>query len=235
MFGIWKRKKPEVLKHWYVPLFDFEASTKEFYDTIEKDLTAREVGGMEISWIGYAEGGVFSAQREYLRMRRERLVFDVCSAPFGTSWFYSVRFSEIPCQLMLWEVMVLLAAFAGVVWFYCALFGVVLGSVLCGASALSLALLMRNTARLGLQDLDAALLQIPIVGAFYELYVRKETYYREDTRLMYITIVDAIVRARIEEAAKTRGVEHVEYVDATPPSHPGVLRMIADLLLLGWR
>jgi hypothetical protein len=94
---------------------------------------------------------------------------------------------------------------------------------------------MRNTARLGLQDLDAALLQIPIVGAFYEIFLRAETYYGEDTRLMYVTIVDAIVRARIEEAAKTKGVEQVEYIDATPPSHPGILRMVADLLRLGWR
>ncbi len=234
-FGIWRRRQPEVLKHWYVPLFDFTTSTAEFYDAIEQDLAAREVGGMEISRLDYAEGGVFSADREYLRMRRERLVFDICSAPFGTSWFFSVRFSEIQLQLMLWEVIVLLTAFAGVVWFYCALFGTVLGGVLCAASALSLGLLMRNTVRLGFQDLDAALLQIPIVGAFYEIFLRADTYYRDDTRLMYITIVDAIVRAKIEEYTKAQGVDQVTYMDAEPRSHPGILRMIGDLLRFGLR
>ena len=96
MFGIWKSKKTEVLKHWYVLHLDFDTITSEFYQAIEYDLKARELTGLEISRIEYAEGGLLSAKREYLRMRRERLVFDVCAAPFGTSWFFSCRFAEIP-------------------------------------------------------------------------------------------------------------------------------------------
>ena len=163
-------------------------------------------------------------------MRRERILFDVCSAPFGNTWFFSCRFSEIPIQLMLWEVIVMLLALAGVVWFYASLFGWVLGPVLFGASILSLLLLMGNTVRLGFQDLDAALLQIPVVGAFYEVIFRKETYYREDTRLAYMDIVDKIIRAKIEEVTAAKGVQLLEYKDATPPSHPAILSMIADLL-----
>ena len=230
MFGIWKRKEPTVLKHWYAVLLDFETSTKEFYDAIEQDLDARRLTGLDISRIDYAEGGALSAKREYLRMRRERILFDVCSAPFGNTWFFSCRFSEIPIQLMLWEVIVMLLALAGVVWFYASLFGWVLGPVLFGASILSLLLLMGNTVRLGFQDLDAALLQIPVVGAFYEVIFRKETYYREDTRLAYMDIVDKIIRAKIEEVTAAKGVQLLEYKDATPPSHPAILSMIADLL-----
>jgi hypothetical protein len=233
MFGIWKRKQPEVLKHWYALILDFETSTTEFYNAIEHDLAARELTGLEISRIDYAEGGLLSAKREYLRMRRERLIFDVCCAPFGTTWFFSCRFSQIPVQLMLWEIIVMLLVFAGIAWFYTSLFGLMLGSILLGSSLLSLLLLMRSTVRLGFQDLDAALLQIPIIGAFYEIFLRRnDTYYRQDTRLAYMDIVDFLVRAKIDEVTKAKGVELVQYVDATPPSHPSVLRMIADLLRL---
>jgi hypothetical protein len=233
MFGIWKRKKTEVLKHWYVLHLDFATVTSEFYQAIEHDLQTRELTGLEISRIEYAEGGLLSAKREYLRMRRERLVFDVCAAPFGTSWFFSCRFAEIPVVIRLWEVLVVLLTLVGVVWFYASLFGWMLGPILFAASLLSLLLMMRNTVALGMQDLDAALLQIPVVGAFYERLLRKDTYYREDTRLAYVDIVDKIVRARIDEVSAAGGMKLLEYKDATPPSHPAVMAMIGDLLKRG--
>lgn len=233
MFGIWKRKAPEVIKHWFVVHLDFQTSTKEFYEGIEQELATRKLTGLELSRIEYAEGGLLSANREYLRMRRERLVFDVCSAPFGTTWFFSCRFSEIPLQLMLWEILVILAVLGAVAWVYVILFGFVLGLILMGLSLGSILLLMRNTLAMGLQDLDAALMQIPIVGAFYEVFLRKETYYREDTRLAYITIVDNIVHAKVDKVSKANGVELVEYKDATPPSHPALLSIIAALLKVG--
>ena len=229
MFGIWKRKKTNVIKQWYVLFDNFETPAGEFYEVIESDLNVRDLTGLELSRVEYAEGGLLSAKREYLRMRRERLVFDVCAAPFGTLWFFSCRFAEIPVEIRLWEVVVLLLCLSGTVWFYASLFGIILGPILFVASLLSLLVLMRNTVSLGMQDVDAALLQIPVVGAFYERFLRVETYYREDTRLAYIDIVDKIVRARIEELGKA-GKRLVEYRDATPPSHPAVLSMISDLL-----
>ena len=143
MFGIWKRKNTGVIRHWYVLFDNFETPASEFYQAIEHDLTTRELTGLEISRIEYAEGGLLSAQREYLRMRRERLVFDVCAAPFGTTWFFSCRFAEIPVAIHLWEILVLLLVLAGIVLFYASLFGLMLGSFLFGASLLALLLLMR--------------------------------------------------------------------------------------------
>ena len=230
MFGIWKRKKPEVHQHWFTVLPDFETSTADFYAAIENHLAVRRVPGLAIERIEHAEGGLLSAKREYLRMRRERLVFDVCSAPFGTFWFFSCRFSEIPCVLYLWEIIVLLLFLAGIEFFYVSLFGLILGSIFLGTTLLGMLLLMRNLVRVGLHDLDAALIQAPIIGAFYELFLRRETYFRTDTRLAYVEIVDKIVRAHVDGVAAAKGVELVEYKDATPPSHPRVMQMISDLL-----
>lgn len=233
MFGIWKRKKPEVLEHKYHVVDNFESSTADFYEAIEKELAARRLEGLEISRIEYAEGGVLSAKREYLRLRRERLVFDVCSAPFGTTWLFSWRFSFIPVQLMGWEILVVLLVLAGAILFYQMLFGLVLGSILFGASVLSLLLFMRNTVSLGLQDIDAALLQIPIVGAFYEEFLRKDSYFREDTRFAYIEIVRSVIIANVATATGADGIRLEDFLDAKPPSHPALLSMVADLLRMG--
>lgn len=232
MFGIWKKKKPEVLKHWYSVLPKFETSTADFYAAIQQELETQRLPGLFLERIDYAEGGVLSSKREYLRMRRERLVFDVCSAPFGTNWFFSCRFSEIPFTFRVWELLVILLVLTLVEVFYVSLFGLTLGSVLFSSSLLGLALLMRNLVAMGLADLDSALLQMPVVGAIYECFFRKESYYREDTRLAYIEIVDKLVRDKIGEVTGANGVQMVEYKDATPPSHPAVLSMVGDLLRL---
>src|SRR5436305_60720 len=108
MFNFLKPKKVEVLNHWYVLAPSFKTSTREFYGDVEKELKDRQVPGLEMSRVEFSEGGMLSDKREYLRMTRERLVFDVCGAPFGTAYFFSCRFAEIPAVIHLWQLLVLL-------------------------------------------------------------------------------------------------------------------------------
>ena len=61
--------------------------------------------------------------------------------------------------------------------------------------------ILNNLVALGLHDLDSVLLKIPIIGAFYETYLRQPSYYRDDTRRMYCTGVDRLVRAAVEKFA----------------------------------
>lgn len=227
MFGWFRRRKPIVHQWWYVVLLDFEASTEELYVAIEQDLAAREVQGLDLSRIEYAEGGILSAKRAYLRMQRERLLFDVCSAPFGTSWFFSCRFSEKPLTLRLYHLLAMLLLL-GAFWFsYVQLFGFVTGNVMFGATFLGIILAMVCAVPFGFHDMDAALLQMPIVGAFYEILVRKDTYYRQDTRAAYMAIVNSIVRARVEEVARARGVEKVDFVEEKPQEQPSLWELMA--------
>src|SRR5690242_20150917 len=111
MFGF-SRKKGEVISHWYSLIPSFNTSTKEFYDAVEKELKERQLPGLDLFHVEFAEGGVLSAKREYLRMTRERLIFDVCAAPFGTGYFFSCRFAEIPAVIQPWQLIVLFLAFA---------------------------------------------------------------------------------------------------------------------------
>src|ERR1051325_2972869 len=107
MFGFFKSKKADVLSHWYSLIPRFNASTHEFYQAIEAELKERKVPGLEISRVEFSEGGLLSDKREYLRMTRERLVFDICAAPFGTAYFFSCRFAEIPAVIKFWQLLVL--------------------------------------------------------------------------------------------------------------------------------
>jgi len=211
MFGIWPTRSAEVLKHWYVLLPNFQASTASFYQSIEEELRLREVPGLEVAWVEFPEGNVFSARRIYLRLRRERYVFDVCSAPFGTSWFFSCRFAEIPMGLRVWELIVILA-FLFLSWsLYVFTFGMIWGTGVAIATFASFLYLLNTVAATGLYDLDALLLKIPVLGAFYETFIRRDTYYRQDTRLMYCDLIDAVVKTKIEELAGAHQISNVPY------------------------
>ncbi len=227
-FGIWRRKRPEVIKYWYTPIERGSFSTDEFYSRIEDWLQERQFPGIEVTREEFSEGGTLSPRRQYLRIRRERLVFDVCSAAFGEAWFFSARQAQIPVSLMVWELLVILAAIAAVVFGYVQLFGVIAGSAIILFSLIGGFMLMRNALTLGLHDLDAFFLRIPIFGTLYEL-VRKETYYRYDTRVMFLDQTEALVKRAVEEMMAAGGIKQVEFKEAWPEAHPALASLLRRL------
>lgn len=216
----WKRffsPKDEVLKHWYTPLDNFEYASNDFYQAIERELLARKVPGLEMLRIDLSEGGLLSHKRQYLRLKRERLVFDICAAPFGTSYFFSFRFVELPLGIKPLELLVffiglvvmfaLLANIFGILW------GVVVFFLILSAAVYT----MRNAVALGLKNLDATLLEMPVIGPLYEICFRKETYHRQDTRLMYFSTVNSITEALVEEVTAAKGIKLLKRYERTPP------------------
>src|SRR5262245_47952952 len=110
MLGI-KSKKGDVLNHWIAFIDGFSVSPKEFYTSFENLLSVRRVPGLDSARIELGEGGFLSDRRLYVRLLRERLAFDVCAAPFGTSYFFSCRTVEIPAVIRLWHILALFAIF----------------------------------------------------------------------------------------------------------------------------
>lgn len=211
MFGFSRPKKAEVINHWYTLIPGFKTPTAEFYASIEAELKAREVPGLEMSRVEFAEGGLLSAKRTYLRMTRERLVFDVCSSPFGTSHFFSCRFAEIRAVVKLWQLAITLIGifvFIGLLW---RVFGFFLGTLAIIVAFVLGIYFLRNAVALGLHDVDSMLIKSPVVGPIYERFFRKETYYREDTRLMYHDMVNEIVKAKVEEVTGAKGIKLVQF------------------------
>ena len=223
-----------VHKHWYTPVDGFQFATSDFYERIEKELASRKVPGLSLERLDLSEGGPLSAKREYLRLKRERLVFDICAAPFGTGFFFSFRFVELPFGVRLAELFVFALSLGLTAYFFIHLWGTVYGT----AAFLTLCLLtvgfLRNAVALGLKDIDGTLLNAPLVGPVYELFFRKETYFREDTRLMYLTTVNEITSSLVEEFTAAKGVKLLKrfeqnsvsadlYRDTkTPLIHPAV-------------
>ena len=223
MFGLFGSKKAEILNHWYALVPGFKSSTGEFYGMVEKELKNREIPGLESSRLDFSEGGALSAKREYLRMTRERLVFDVCAAPFGTSYFFSCRFAEIPAVVTIAELILFLGALGigGMLLLYLCvkvfgLFAPFVFPFVCLALLILGIYVMRNAVALGLKDLDAALIKMPILGPIYEAWFRKDTYYRQDTRLMYLDTVNEVVKAAVEETTGAKGIKLLRFNEHDP-------------------
>jgi hypothetical protein len=69
---------------------------------------------------------------------------------------------------------------------------------------------------MGLKDLDASLIKTPVIGPIYEAWFRKETYYRQDTRLMYCDTVNAVVKAKVEETTGAKGIKLIKFNEYSP-------------------
>jgi len=218
MLGILQNKQAdaEVLEHWYALVPGFNTSGKEFYADIEAELKARQVPALDLAYVDFAEGGLLSQKREYLRMTRERLVFDICAAPFGTAFFFSCRFAQIPAVIRLWQLLVVLVGMFMVTALTLRYAGIILGPLLLLGAVVFLIYLLRNAVALGLRDLDAALIKSPVFGPIYENWFRKETYYRHDTRLMYCDTVRAVVKAAVEDVTGAKGIKLVRFNEYSP-------------------
>lgn len=222
-FGFWRKKKPELLEDPKgLILEDFSISTDDFYRAIEEELAAKEIPDLTITRELFAEGGLFSSKREYLRMRRESYVFDICAAPFGTSFFFSTRFAQIPVLLYIWQLLLVFLLLAGVGAVYWAVMGPTWGAVMFLLNFIAIFVLLRNLAALKLYRLDDFLLQVPVFGIVYEKWFRPETYYRIDTRTMYVETVKRIVERKIDEFTGSQGIQLAE-IDSLKPRELGNL------------
>lgn len=210
MFGLFKRKRPEVYSQWITPLLEFSSDASKFYDAIEEGLKAWQIPELVTERIIYKDGGFLSPGREYFRVRRESLVFDIVSAKFGKSWWwFSCRSAVLRRSMRGWEVLVFLAFTAAFAGSYIYTFGLVIGCVALGSTLLMLVAMMM-TAR-SWNGLDDLLLRLPVIGALYEAVFRAESYYRSDTRRMYVSVVDFLVREKVREFTAAAGMTDVEF------------------------
>lgn len=79
----------EVLSNWRQLFPFFSLSAEQFYSTIEEMVKKHQMPDIKIERVQQKEKGLFSSSREYLRVRRGYLIFEICAAPFGTDFFVS--------------------------------------------------------------------------------------------------------------------------------------------------
>jgi hypothetical protein len=85
-----------ILSHWNAMIEGLVASPKEFFQSVEAAVENKSVPGTKHSRVDWREGGIISAKREYLRIKRKDLAFDICGAPFGNGFFVSWWLGEVP-------------------------------------------------------------------------------------------------------------------------------------------
>ena len=216
VFGF-KNKKGDVLDSWLRHADNFSYAPKEFYAKVEQELAARKIPRMEISRVPFAEGGLLSDQRIYLRLMRERLCIDTCAAPFGNIFFFSCRTVYVPTLVRLWHILAALAFFFAVECLLIRPLGVTFATIALIGLVFALAGVLRNASSGGFSDLDTILLKIPVVAAIYEDWFRVETYYREDTRKLYTQLLPQFIQELAEDTCAANGVKLERQFQPTPP------------------
>src|SRR5439155_1289690 len=126
-------RKAEVFTHWGTVLPGIEFSAQEFYAKLENEIRARQWPGVEFLRVLYSEAGLLSHNREYLRVVRQRQVFDVCAAKFGKDYFFTLREAEIQAQFTLATLIIFLLALSTMFGLCLATFGLISGIINFGA------------------------------------------------------------------------------------------------------
>ncbi len=85
-----------IFSHWNTMVEGLDISTKDFYGALEDAIKAKKVPDTKHMSVSWNEGGVLSAKRQYLRVRRKEHAFDICCAPFGNGTFFSWWLGALP-------------------------------------------------------------------------------------------------------------------------------------------
>lgn len=205
-------KNSGVISHWYMLIEDFETSGLDFYAAVEEAIKERNVPDAELSRVEWQEGGLVTARREYLRIKRSRLAFDVCAAPFGRGFFFSWWLARIPQQF---GVVLLGAILLGLLIVYAILWQAV-GFFLATITMPVLLGLIGFLIRDGTIQAEEAVLAIPLMGALYERLFNPPTYYRLDTALMFQESVRNAVMEVIGELRNEKGLRALTDEEAKP-------------------
>jgi len=197
----------EVFTHWGTVLPGIHFSAQELYAKVENEIQERQWPGVEFLRAVHSEAGLLSHKREYLRVIRQRQVFDLCAANFGKDYFVTLREAEIRAQLTLATLLIFLVALFMIITLFVSAFGSFFGLLNFGVLLVVGLLLLMNVLRMGLTRLDGLLMRTPVIGPIYETWFRRSTtYFQHDTRVVFLKLMDDLVKARVDEETSAKGV-----------------------------
>jgi hypothetical protein len=205
IFGF-KNKRGDELDSWLRHAEGFNGSPQEFYNNVEQELAAKKIPGMKISREEFAVGGLLSDRRTYLRLMRERFTILTCAAPFGEYFFFSCRTVHVPAKIRLWHILAALIFFSVVGQLLIIPLGFNFAIIALVTLLFAIAGVLRNAADSAFTDLDQTLLAIPVVATYYEDWFRQETYYRVDTRSLYLSVLPDLIEKLAEDTCGGKGI-----------------------------
>ena len=196
-----------VVSHWHALIDGFNTSGLEFYKAVEEAVRAREVPDVSFGRVEFKEGGFGSAKREYLRIERGNVAFDICAAPYGKGFFFSWWLSRLgPAHPFLYLLGFVFASFFGpLILAYP--FRDSCGYIL--VLPMMLVVVIGSLAILARKEIfgpEEHILAIPVLGWIYEKIFNPITFYSLDTALMFQESIRRAVNQVIEGLLSEQGV-----------------------------
>lgn len=220
------------LSHWYTLFENFSTSTQDFYAALEEAIRERKIPGVEISRVFFHEGSTWTPKREYLRVKRGRIVCDICSAPFGTSHFFSWWVTPAPTRFGLLTVTTVITLLCYLSWkFVKNVVAIPTDSLLSFLSPFVEVLLLPLTflfgppimfflfglaVQEGIIGDEEWVLSTPVIGPLYAKIFKPASYYRIDTAYMFRDSMQAIVGEVVNGLREEKGLRLLEEEELAP-------------------
>jgi hypothetical protein len=213
-------QKADIFNHWGTALNSVQFSAQEFYRRVEEAVREREWPGVELVRLTHSEAGLLSHKREYLRVVRQRQVFDICAGSFGRDYFFTVREAEMKPQVTLVTFIIFVVTLLLIFSLGVRLFGFFPGIFVFCIATVSGAFLMWNALRMGLTRLDGLLMRTPVIGPIYETWFRRSTtYFQHDTRVVFLKLMDDLLKEAVDEETSAKGIKLLESFEHQPLFH----------------
>jgi hypothetical protein len=211
-----KRSSPVVKDNWGGLIENLQASPKEFYASVEEAIEKRQVPAISNCRVEWKEGGLFTSFREYLRISREKHIFDICAAPYGTGFFVSWWLAELqpsaigPTLAAIWIILFIDSTsrflldhpndyiVTGIVVILIFLFVGILINRSAGANWVRYVLV------------------IPVIGRLMTHLFMPPTYYRIDTASMFQLSMKNAVDEVIKQLMQARGLRAITELEGKP-------------------
>lgn len=204
-----------VISHWSTLIENLQASPLQFYQAVEAALQRRQIPETKNDRVDYKEAGLLSAKREYLHVGREKLVFDICGAPFGTGFFVSWWLAEAKPNLNPLLKILALLVMLGIAGGTLNQFGLFWGTVAICVVVPGVLAIINNMTTDGTLN-DDFIRVLPVIGWLYVWLFKPATYYRIDTMLMFQTAVHNAVLEVLDEMTAAKGLRALGESDRKP-------------------
>lgn len=202
----------QVLAHWSHFLDGAKHSSQAFYESLEEALSSRKIPGAKVSRFLTAQGGFLGGKREYVRIERKQLVFDICAGPFGNGFFVSWWCGRAGRIVVVLLILLLAALTAGLLVYR---FGAMGGWVSLVAVPFELFLLGALASK-GIIPIEDDVRGTPLVGRVYDLVFQPITYYSLDTARMFQAAVHVAVLEVMDSVTETGGLRALSELERKP-------------------
>ncbi|MDA1278246.1 MAG: hypothetical protein O2960_29980 [Verrucomicrobia bacterium] len=204
------------ISYWCTLFDDCVYSPGDFYASVQKNIERRHVPDLLVDFVLMHEGMVFSKRRLYHQLRRERIVAEICAAPFGSGFFISSRLFDRRRRAFFWDYLFACSILAAVTIPVLYEYGTIVSIVVLGTVFTGLWSLMRLATEVSFAWLDEKICNVPWFGPIYETIFHPNTYFRQDQQSMYREAVNRSVQEAVAELTSEKGLKPLTDAEFRP-------------------